>query len=107
VGCLAPPRGFRIGAQAFLPLVVRHQFPSTWDQGARDDHRGIDAAGTHETRGVAPRPEKPWEQTAKRGTTRQLQDLLDSIRGRGSLTIWFTDVAVAAWKVEPRTTRGG
>jgi hypothetical protein len=23
------------------------------------------------------------------------------------LTIWFTDGAVAAWKAEPRTTRGG
>ena len=26
---------------------------------------------------------------------------------RGSLTVWFTDAAVAAWKAEPRTTRGG
>ena len=25
----------------------------------------------------------------------------------GSLTIWFTDAAIAAWKAEPRTTRGG
>jgi hypothetical protein len=30
-----------------------------------------------------------------------------ALRGRGSLTIWFTDAAIAAWKAEPRTTRGG
>jgi hypothetical protein len=29
------------------------------------------------------------------------------LRQRGSLTVWFTDEAVAAWKAEPRTTRGG
>ena len=26
---------------------------------------------------------------------------------RGSLTVWFTSTAIAAWKAEPRTTRGG
>jgi len=30
-----------------------------------------------------------------------------SLRQRGSLTVWFSDEAVAAWKAEPRTTRGG
>src|SRR3712207_5316596 len=30
-----------------------------------------------------------------------------SLRQRGSLTVWFTDEAVEAWKAEPRTTRGG
>ena len=30
-----------------------------------------------------------------------------ALRKRGSLTVWFTDDAVAAWKAEPRTTRGG
>src|SRR3954465_3577140 len=30
-----------------------------------------------------------------------------SLRQRGSLTVWFTDEAVAAWKAEPRATRGG
>ena len=29
------------------------------------------------------------------------------LRQRGSLTVWFTDAAIAAWKAEPRTTRGG
>ena len=28
-------------------------------------------------------------------------------RQRGSLTVWFTDAAIAAWRTEPRTTRGG
>ncbi len=30
-----------------------------------------------------------------------------ALRQRGSLTIWFTDAAIAAWSAEPRTTRGG
>src|ERR1700693_913430 len=30
-----------------------------------------------------------------------------SLRQRGSLTVWFTDDAIAAWGAEPRTTRGG
>jgi len=30
-----------------------------------------------------------------------------SLRQRGSLTVWFTDEAISAWAVEPRTTRGG
>ncbi len=30
-----------------------------------------------------------------------------ALRGRGSLTVWFTDEAVAAWQAEPRTTPGG
>ncbi len=30
-----------------------------------------------------------------------------ALRQRGSLTVWFTDAAIAAWNAEPRTTRGG
>ena len=30
-----------------------------------------------------------------------------ALQQRGSLTIWFTDAAIAGWKAEPRTTRGG
>jgi len=30
-----------------------------------------------------------------------------SLRQRGSLTVWFTDEAIAAWAAEPRTTPGG
>ena len=30
-----------------------------------------------------------------------------ALQQRGSLTVWFTDAAIAAWKAEPRTTRGG
>jgi hypothetical protein len=30
-----------------------------------------------------------------------------ALRQRGSLTIWFSEAAVAAWRAEPRTTRGG
>ena len=29
------------------------------------------------------------------------------MRQRGSLTVWFTEAAVAAWEAEPRTTPGG
>jgi hypothetical protein len=30
-----------------------------------------------------------------------------ALRRRGSLTVWFTDEAVQAWRAEPRATRGG
>ena len=30
-----------------------------------------------------------------------------ALRQRGSLTVWFTDEAIAGWRAEPRTTRGG
>jgi hypothetical protein len=30
-----------------------------------------------------------------------------SLRQRGSLTVWFTDKAIVAWRAAPRTTRGG
>ncbi len=30
-----------------------------------------------------------------------------ALRNRGSLTIWFTDEAIANWKAQPRTTPGG
>src|SRR4051812_11350917 len=30
-----------------------------------------------------------------------------ALRARGSLTIWFTPEAIAVWRAEPRTTRGG
>jgi hypothetical protein len=29
------------------------------------------------------------------------------LRRRGSLTVWFTVAAIAAWRAEPRTTPGG
>jgi hypothetical protein len=29
------------------------------------------------------------------------------LRARGSLTVWFTAEAIAAWRAEPRTTRSG
>jgi hypothetical protein len=30
-----------------------------------------------------------------------------ALRQRGSLTVWFTEGAIAGWKAEPRVTRGG
>src|SRR4029078_1886618 len=30
-----------------------------------------------------------------------------SLRQRGSLTVWFTEEAITAWRAEPRATRGG
>ena len=30
-----------------------------------------------------------------------------SLRQRGSLTIWFSEEAIAGWRAAPRTTRGG
>jgi hypothetical protein len=31
----------------------------------------------------------------------------EALRQRGSLTVWFTDDAIAAWKAAPRTTPSG
>ena len=31
----------------------------------------------------------------------------DALRRRGSLTVWFSEEAIAAWAAEPRTTPGG
>jgi len=36
-----------------------------------------------------------------------LADYDAALRQRGSLTLWFTDEAIAAWRAEPRTTPGG
>jgi hypothetical protein len=30
-----------------------------------------------------------------------------ALRQRGSLTVWFTEEAIAAWRAEPQTTRVG
>ena len=30
-----------------------------------------------------------------------------ALRQRGSLTVWFTEAAIATWRAEPRTTPGG
>jgi len=38
---------------------------------------------------------------------RSWHDYDASLRHRGSLTVWVTDEAIAAWTAEPRTTRGG
>jgi hypothetical protein len=29
------------------------------------------------------------------------------LRARGSLTVWFSDAAIGAWRAEARTSRGG
>ena len=34
-------------------------------------------------------------------------DYSEALRQRGSLTVWFTGDAIAAWKAAPRTTPGG
>jgi Transposase DDE domain len=34
-------------------------------------------------------------------------DYNEALRQRGSLTVWFTDDAIAAWKAAPRTSPGG
>jgi hypothetical protein len=40
----------------------------------------------------------------KRRVTKEYNEAL---RQRGSLTVWFTDETIAAWKAAPRTTPGG
>jgi hypothetical protein len=43
--------------------------------------------------------------TTMRRTQRLAYDA--SLRQRGSLTVWFTQEAIVAWRAAPRTTRGG
>src|SRR5208283_5324058 len=47
----------------------------------------------------------PHPQTEAQGDELGAYD--ESLRQRGSLTVWFTDEAIAAWRAAPRTTRGG
>jgi len=67
---------------------------------------------------IAPRPRKPTlpfklNQDRRHHIPRQRHKVTNwpaydaSLRQRGSLTVWFTDEAIAAWTAEPRTTRGG
>ena len=57
----------------------------------------------------------PFKANAARGTTflssgtdvTNWSEYDAALRQRGSLTVWFTDDAIAAWRAEPRTTRGG
>ena len=42
--------------------------------------------------------------------TRKVSNWADcnaSLRRRGSLTLWFSEDAIAGWRAAPRTTRGG
>src|SRR3954462_11716375 len=44
------------------------------------------------------------EQTRKVTNWREYDE---SLRRRGSVTVWFSDEAIEAWKASPRTGRGG
>src|SRR4051812_17925744 len=61
-----------------------------------DAHRALQAE---------PRPPPPHPAPAAQG--HELADLRRQPAPAGSLTVWFTDEAIAAWEAEPRTTRGG
>src|SRR3954454_14111224 len=78
--------------------------------------------GAEELSGVGERPRScPWipivpfklNQDRRHHIQRQQHKVTNwpaydaSLRQRGSLTIWFTDAAIRAWRAEPRTTRGG
>src|SRR5215208_5511114 len=79
-------------------------------------------AGAEELSGVGERPLScPWmlplpfklNQAGRHHIPRQRRKVTNwpaydaSLRQRGSLTVWFTTEAIAAWRAEPRTTRGG
>ena len=87
------------------------------DRGAR-----IGAAGTEEPGGVGERPfprprmlAVPFKANAarrhripkQRHRVTNWAEYDASLRQRGSLTVWFTKEAIAAWRAEPRATRGG
>src|SRR5215204_3196822 len=80
--------------------------------------------GSEELSGVGERPFRPFlpwiplvpfklNQPRRHHIPRQQRKVTNwpaydaSLRQRGSLTVWFTEEAIAAWKAESRTTRGG
>ena len=86
------------------------------ERGAR-----IGAAGTEEPGGVGERPfprprmlAVPFKANAarrhripkQRHRVTNWAEYDASLRQRGSLTVWFTDEAIAAWRAAPRATRG-
>ena len=53
-------------------------------------------------------PKQAFKVTNSLGALRRSWAAYDaSLRQRGSLTVWVTEEAIAAWTAEPRTTRGG
>jgi Transposase DDE domain len=64
--------------------------------------RGRPACRSERTRtaGITSRSSGTRSRTGRRTTDA-------SLRQRGSLTVWFSDEAIAAWRAAPRTTRGG
>src|SRR5215207_2629910 len=105
----------------FAPIVNFERLPEDahwWRAGAWCTDRLV---GVEELGGVGERPFLPLEpivpfklnQDRRHHIPRQQRKVTNwpaydaRLRQRGSLTLWFTDEAIAAWKAEPRTTRGG
>src|SRR4051794_13759685 len=97
--------GVARGDRAVDPLCCTDR--SGWRRGAGRGRR----APSHDSRMSA----VPFEADAarrhriprQRHRVTNWADYDAALRQRGSLTVWFTDEAVAAWRAEPRTTRGG
>src|SRR3954466_9611911 len=77
-------------------------------------YNGDEAGAAHEEI-QAPRLSMPHKYNADRRhripkaryTVMNWRDYEAGLRQRGSLTIWFTEEAIAAWRAAPRTAPGG
>src|SRR5271165_2161530 len=97
------------------PYCVQHALlrRCCTDHGSRISDVGLGGIGC--TPCSDPDPAMPFKANAarRRHIPRQKRRVTNwaaydaSLRQRGSLTVWFTDEAIAAWQVAPRTTRGG
>src|SRR5271157_3240326 len=67
----------------------------------------IDAAISRIGRAVQIPFQGPTPYSTSAASSDELADYDTALRNRGSLTIWFTDEALAGWKAQPRTTPGG
>ena len=101
----------------FAP-VVRADETTTWHLVTRIGLGGIEGRGRR--RGVGPSRDLrmltvPFKVNAARRhhIPKQRHRVMNwaeydaALRQRGSLTVWFSEEAIAAWRAEPRTTRSG
>ena len=58
-------------------------------------------------RAIQNEPRSPSSHPEAAAPSDELGGLCIALRQRGSLTVWFTEAAIAAWQAEPRATPGG
>src|SRR5438067_1573659 len=95
-GSFAPPR----------QLVARTR-PVGWWAGAGSGRRVAPFLTPGTCRAVQGQPRPPSPHPRQRHKVTNWAEYDAALRQRGSLTVWFTEAAIAAWRAAPRTTPGG